>query len=90
VKRGSKLKIQPSEAWWILDHIEIYDLPSSGKVANYAHKEIAFYMALAMYNKPLNLRYEYAVGDEGCCYAKEPSTGHLVYGLATKKGNLRV
>lgn len=52
MKRGSKVTIDPKEAKWILDHLYIYDIPGEGFNEDDA-PEVQFFMALAMYGKPL-------------------------------------
>lgn len=52
MKRGSKVTIHPREAKWILDHLEVYDIPGKG-FNETAVIGVSFFTALAMYGKPL-------------------------------------
>lgn len=83
MKRGSKVTIDPKEAKWILDHLYIYDIPGEG-FNEIDAPEVRFYMALAMYGKPLAGEVFSIWGDVGIVRFKAPNYKFFAYGKIEK------
>lgn len=88
MKRGSKVTIDPKEAKWILDHLHIYDIPGEG-FNEIDEPEVRFYMALAMYGKPLVGEVFSIYGTIGIVRFEAPNYKFFARGRV-KKGKLKV
>lgn len=86
MKRGSRLKLQPKQAKWILDTMDVYDI--AGALDERSTHELCFYMALAMYARDLRITVMH--GHAGFVFCTVDGTEFRVSGKPTKRGTLLV